>query len=263
MTGEKRKLLSPEREQLILQALGAGTCRIEQLSSELGVSEATVRRDLVSLEEQGKVRRVHGGAIIAQFPKAEPIFTEKASINPGEKNLIAEAALELIHDSDTIYLDGGSTVQSLAKMLARRKNLTVITNSLMAAAELMESGHRLILVGGEFRAISRTLIGPLTTHIIGALHIDKAFMGTIGFSPDYGISTTDPNEAYTKELIIKRSSMVIVLADSSKIGVSSFAVSGNISDIDILVTDSGISQKTIEKLKKNKIEVIITQQENQ
>jgi DeoR/GlpR family transcriptional regulator of sugar metabolism len=256
MSNEKRKLLSPEREQLILQSLGDKVCRIDELSEALGVSDATVRRDLQSLEEQGKVRRVHGGAIRVKFPRTEPLFDEKATLNSTEKDRIAHEALNLIHDSETIFLDGGSTVQALAKLLGSKKGLTVVTNSLMAAADLMESGHHLILVGGEFRALSRTLVGPLTSHIINSLHIDKAFLGTIGLSLEDGISTTDPNEAFTKELIMKRSECVIVMADSSKIGVSSFAVSGSISDIDFLVTDRAISEDAVRKLNKKKIEVI-------
>ncbi len=255
MTIEKRKLLSPERERLILQALGDKVCRIDELSETLEVSDATVRRDLQSLEEQGKVRRVHGGAIRVKFPRAEPLFEEKASLNPGEKSSIAEKALELIQDSDIVYLDGGSTIQALAGMLGSKKNLTVITNSLMAAADLMESGHKLILVGGEFRALSRTLVGSLTSHIINSLYIDKAFLGTIGFTVEDGISTTDSNEAFTKELIMKRSNKVIVLADSSKIGTTSFAVSGTPSDIDILITDAGIPKNVIEQLNKKNIKV--------
>jgi DeoR/GlpR family transcriptional regulator of sugar metabolism len=143
-------------------------------------------------------------------------------------------------------------------MLGTKKSLTVITNSLMAAADLMESEHKLIIVGGEFRPLSRTLIGPLTSHIIDSLHINKAFMGTIGFSVTEGLSTTDPNEAFTKELIIRRSGKVIVLADSSKIGTSSFVTSGKIAEIDTLVTDNAISTIDLAELRKRKIEVITT-----
>ncbi len=252
----KRKLLSPEREQLILQSLGENVRTIAELSEELEVSEATVRRDLQSLESQGKIKRVHGGAIRTKFPRTEPVFTEKASLHAAEKSRIAELALEFIEDSDTIYLDGGSTIQALAKLLHQRRNLTIVTNSLMAAADLMESGHKLVLVGGEFRPLSRTLVGPLTSHIINTIHIDKAFLGTIGFSADDGISTTDANEAYTKEQIMRRAGKVLLLVDSSKIGVPSFAVSGSLKDIDIIITDQGIAAKYVRQLEKLKIKVV-------
>ncbi|MDD5728771.1 MAG: DeoR/GlpR family DNA-binding transcription regulator [Victivallales bacterium] len=256
MSKSRRKLLSAERERLILQALGDGVGSLADLSARLKVSEATVRRDLQSLEEQGKARRVHGGAVKVQFPRTEPIFTEKAAFHAAEKEHIAQLALELIEDDDSIYLDGGSTILALVHKLGQRKNLTIVTNSIMAAAELMESPHRLILLGGEFRALSRTLVGPLTAQIVNSLNINKAFMGTIGFTVENGISTTDPNEAYTKELIMRRAAKVIVLADSSKIGVPSLVASGNIGNIDVLVSDGNISEEAVEKLSEQQVEII-------
>jgi DeoR/GlpR family transcriptional regulator of sugar metabolism len=252
----KRKLLSAERERLILKALSDGTGSLTELSELLNVSEATVRRDLQSLEEQGKARRVHGGAVRVQFPRTEPIFAEKAAFHADEKDHIANLALDMIDDGDSIYLDGGSTVLTLARKLDQRKNLTIVTNSIMAAAELMESPHRLILLGGEFRAISRTLVGPLTAQIVNALNINKAFIGTIGFTVEDGISTTEPSEAYTKELIMRRAAKVIVLVDSSKIGVPSFATSGSLKDIDVVISDCNISEEVIEKLNEQDVEVV-------
>ena len=252
----KRKLLSAERERLILQALNNSVGTITDLSSRLNVSEATVRRDLQSLEEQGKARRIHGGAVRVQFPRTEPIFTKKATFHADEKEQIAKLALEFIDDDDSIFLDGGSTVLTLARKLDQRKNLTIVTNSIMAAAELMESPHRLILLGGEFRAISRTLVGPLTAQIVNSLHINKAFMGTIGFTVENGISTTEPGEAYTKELIMRRAGKVIVLVDSSKIGVPSFVTSGSIKDIDVVISDCNVSEQVVKKLNKQHVEVI-------
>ncbi|HCE43748.1 MAG TPA: DeoR family transcriptional regulator [Lentisphaeria bacterium] len=253
----KRKLLTPEREEIILARLGEEAKTITELSLTLGVSEATVRRDLLSLEEQGKVKRVHGGAVRVKFSEHEPVFKEKESIKPEEKERIAKLALDLINDKDTIFLDGGSTVLALAKMLGAKKGLTVVTNSLMAAAELMESGHDLIIVGGKFRPLSRTLVGPLTSKIIETLHVDKAFLGTIGFTIEDGISTTDADEAFTKELILKRAGKAILLADSSKLGKKSFAVSGALSDIDVVITDSGVPSAIARDLRKNGIDLLV------
>jgi DeoR/GlpR family transcriptional regulator of sugar metabolism len=256
MSDIKRKLLSPERENMILQALGEGIQTITELSKKLNVSEATVRRDLQSLELQGKAKRVHGGAVRTKFPRTEPLFTEKAGFQTTEKQSIADKALDFIANDDTIFLDGGSTVLGIAKKLKNKKNLTVVTNSLMAAAELMESGHQLIIVGGEFRPLSRTVVGPLTARLIEPLSISKAFMGTIGFSLEDGISTTAPSEAYTKELVMHKAAKVIVLADSSKIGTPSLVTSGSLDDIDVLITDSGITEKAVKELQKKKIEVV-------
>lgn len=254
-----RKLLSPEREKLIVDSLDGGIRTIAELSARLGVSEATVRRDLQSLEERRLVRRVHGGAEpIRKGGAGELRFNEKTSLHADEKELIAERALDYIHDNDAIFLDGGSTVLALARKIKSRKNLTVITNSLMAASELMESGHRLILLGGEFRARSRTLVGPLTARILESLSIHTAFLGTMGFTAESGISTTDPNEAYTKELVMKRSAQVVLLADSSKFGTPSLATSGAVNNINVIITDSQVSEDLISQLEEKNIDVIRT-----
>lgn len=254
--GNNRKLLSPEREELILAALGDGVRTIAELAGALQVSEATVRRDLQSLEDRGAVLRVHGGAVrVGDSEKREPLFHEKATIRTSEKERIAEAALTLIDDGDSIYLDGGSTVLALARKLGSRRELTVVTNSLMAAAELMESRHRLILLGGEFRPLSRTMVGPLTAPIGEMLHIGKAFFGTIGLTLS-GVSTTDPGEAFTKKLILGRAGKSVLLADSGKFGRASLVDAGALDDFSTLITDSGVSPEFVKMLRKRKIEVI-------
>ena len=251
-----RKLLSPEREKLIVDSLAGGVRTIAELSTRLGVSEATVRRDLQSLEERRLVRRVHGGAEPVRRGSGELLFNEKTSLHADEKELIAKRALDYINDNDAIFLDGGSTVLALVRKLQQRKNLTIVTNSLMAASELMETNHRLILLGGEFRARSRTLVGPLTSRILDSLAIHTAFLGTMGFTVESGISTSDPNEAYTKELVMKRAAQVILLADSSKLGTPSLAASGTVEDIDLIITDNDVSQELVNKLAKKHIDVI-------
>ena len=149
----------------------------------------------------------------------------------------------------------GNVGAELAAMLEARRGLTIVTNSLMAAATLMTQPHRLILVGGEFRALSRTLVGPLTASVIQGVHVQKAFMGTIGFTLEDGMSTTDPNEAFTKEQVLRRANQVFLLVDSSKLGVSSFSRSGALEDIDTLITDS-IGAEFKEQLEQRGVEVL-------
>jgi len=232
------RLLTAERERRTLELLRRSpVMSVADLSAELGVSEATVRRDLQSMHENRLLERIRGGATLLPSVRVEPLFQDKETLNAEAKRRIADRALELIEDHDKIYLDGGSTVLMLARRLDARHDLTVVTNSLMAAATLMTSSHRLILVGGEFRAISRTLVGPLTASIVQSIHVDKAFMGTLGLTLADGMTTTDLGEAFTKEQVMRRANRVVLLADSSKIGVPSFARSGNIGDVDVLVTE--------------------------
>ena len=260
MESGQHRMLTAEREQRILQLLKANeVMTVSAISQRLGASEATVRRDLQSMHERGLLERIHGGATYKSERVSEPLFKDKESLNADAKTAIAVSALELIKDNDTIFIDGGSTLLKLVQLLDERRNLTVVTNSLMAAALLMESGHKLILTGGEFRAISRTLIGPLSAGVLNEIAVDAAFMGTLGFTVDDGMSTTDANEAFTKSLAMKRARKVVLLADRTKLGRNSFAKCAN-GNIDVLVTD-GIDDEMRKKLEDKNISVIIAKRQ--
>jgi DeoR/GlpR family transcriptional regulator of sugar metabolism len=233
-----QKALAPQRwESLRALIRDKGVNRVEDLCRRLRVSAATVRRDLDQLERSGAIRRVHGGAVSVESRLEESVFEDKTALAVREKRRIAEAALKFIEAGETIYLDGGSTVLELARLLCDRTNLTVVTNSLHAAHELAGRGPRLIVIGGELRRLSQTLVGPLTRLVLQELHLDKAFMGTIGFALKEGLTTTDPSEAFTKEAVMRQSRQVIVLADSSKAGKVSFASAGRWSSVHVLITD--------------------------
>lgn len=229
--------------------------RVEDLVRRLGVSTATVRRDLGELERGGEIRRVHGGAVSVESRLEEPLFDDKAGRAAGEKERIADAAAAMVRPGETVYLDGGSTIVALARRLRERTNLTVVTNSLRAAIELAGAGPRLILAGGELRRLSQTVVGPLTRRLLEDLHFDRAFMGTLGFTAE-GLTTTDPAEAYTKELVLKRAREVVLLADSSKAGKVLFARSGGPGQVDTLVTDRGLGATWVRDLTKLGVKVI-------
>lgn len=190
------------------------------------------------MSERGLLNRVRGGATLRGLNRLEPLFTDKQDQAQEAKRVIAESALALIEDGSSIYLDGGSTVLALASLLEEKKQLTVVTNSIMAAAALMDTRHKLLLIGGEFRTLSRTLVGPLSEPLLRQLHIDLAFMGTIGFSLTDGMMTTDPNEAFTKEMAMSRAACVVLMMDSSKFSATAFASCGSVEDIDVLITDA-------------------------
>ena len=255
--GSEHRLMTAEREQRIMELLrGGGVLPVARLAAELGVSEATVRRDLQGMHERKLLHRVRGGAALRVPEREEPLFQDKESRNSAAKQRIAERALALIEDHDVIYLDGGSTLLMLARLLDARKDLTIVTNSLMAAAALMTMPHRLILVGGEFRALSRTLVGPLTASVIQSVRVDKAFMGTIGFTLEDGMTTTDPGEAFTKEQVMRRANQVILLADGSKLGHPSFARSGGVEEINVLITDA-VASEFEKELEQRGVEVLV------
>jgi DeoR family transcriptional regulator, fructose operon transcriptional repressor len=255
----KHRELAAERLDRLRAILRETTVvRVDDLCEALEVSPATVRRDLEELERRGEARRVHGGAVALKKKRyEEPVFDDKTSIAQDQKERIARKAVDLIGPRETIYLDGGSTVLALARLLRERTGLTVVTNSLRAASELAGSGPQLILIGGELRRLSQTMVGPLTRFMLEELHIDKAFMGTIGISLDNGLTTTDAGEAYTKELVMKRAREVILLADGDKVGVVTFAHAGKLEEVGTLVTDTPLPTEYEEFCTTHGVDVVV------
>jgi len=253
----QQKDLAPKRWERLRRILSQDpVVRVNDLAKQLRVSPATIRRDLDELESLGEIRRVHGGGVSTGSRLEEPLFDDKTSIAAREKRRIAEAALRYVKPNDTVFLDGGSTVLELARLLRDRSNLTVVTNSLRAAVELSGRGPRLIVIGGELRRLSQTTVGPLTRFTIRELHVDEAFMGTIGLSLEEGLTTTDPSEAYTKELVMEHAREVVLLADSSKVGKISFSRSGQLAKVRILVTDTRMDRRFSRELRKRGVEVV-------
>lgn len=249
--------LAAERHEKIRSLINEhGTLRVDELADTLSVSLATIRRDLLELDRLGRIKRVHGGAMSVRNRVVEPVFDHKTGIALSQKQSIAETALSYIETNDTIFLDGGSTILALAHLLQNREDIKVVTNSLRVASLLAGGGPRLIVIGGHLRRLSQTFVGPLTEPMLNELHVDKAFMGTIGLTIEAGITTTDVDEAFTKKLIMGRAQRVLLLADSSKVGKIAFAHAGDITDLDILITDSGLDAATAEAIENQHVEVI-------
>ncbi|MDD2456304.1 MAG: DeoR/GlpR family DNA-binding transcription regulator [Kiritimatiellae bacterium] len=244
-----RKLRNLVRERGIL--------RVEELAAELGVSAATIRRDLAALELSGNLRRIHGGAVAAEGREEEPLFDDKTAIAAKEKQSIAEAALKLVRPRDIVYLDGGSTILALARLLTSHTQLTAVTNSLRVAQVFSGGGPRMILTGGECRLLSQTFVGTLTRAVLEKMHVDTAFLGTIGVSAEHGMTTTDPAEAFTKEIAMERASRRVLLADSSKFGKTSFVRFGEIRRINTLISDKRMPAAQRKSFRRMGVELIL------
>ena len=259
MIREACPTLAPKRrEHIRLLVRESGIARVEDLRRELKVSVATVRRDLEVLEEEGLVRRVHGGAVSMESRLEEAVFDDKTNQFSREKRAIAEKAYKLIGQEESLFLDGGSTTLCLARLLKERNDLTVVTNSLRAAAELADSGPRVILTGGELRRISQTMVGPLTSAVLGQVRVDKAFMGTMGFCIKNGLTTTDPNEAFVKSLVADQATQVVLLADSSKAEKVSFARVSDWDRVDLLISDAMLPAVFSKSLSKLGVKTLLT-----
>jgi DeoR/GlpR family transcriptional regulator of sugar metabolism len=199
--------------------------RSATLSEQLGVSEATIRRDLEWLEREGKLERTHGGAILTQRMPVEPEYARSAEAYPEEKRWIGRVAAALVEDGDTIFLNSGTTIAQVASHLRLRTDLTnttVITNSLTATLEMAGAGFEVILLGGQFRTRAHSTFGHFATGMLRHVTADKAFIGVDGLTLRYGCTTPASAEAEVAQVMIERThGPVIIVADHSKWGVVS------------------------------------------
>src|SRR3954447_324816 len=200
-----------------------GSVDVPSLAGEFGVSAATIRRDLQALHHQGLLRRTHGGAL----PRAAGLelpLQYKTSRQHREKRAIGVAAARLVRDGDVVGMTGGATASEGARALADRRGLTIVTNALNIAAELISRPNiRLVVVGGNARHASYELVGPAAEQMIAQYHLNVAFVGTDGFTVSAGCTTHDEMEAHTDLAFIRQAARTVVIADSSKIGKVTFA----------------------------------------
>lgn len=209
-----------ERHRAILDLVRARDTNVEQLSAALGVSEATVRRDLAVLARQRHLVRTHGGATaLVGLHEPEASLEERKGTQREQKDAIARAAAVHVCDGDTVLLDGGTTCAALALHLCSRQNLHVVTNNLLAVMTLANApGVRLTLLGGDLRGSSMSTLGPLAEVALTRITVDKAFLGADGVVAGFGLCEASDQQAYLKECIIRRAAQVFVLADSDKLG---------------------------------------------
>lgn len=237
-----------------------GQVLVRELSNMFKISEVTIRNDLAHLEKQNMLIRARGGAIKIKFHMMgiDSSIAEKQKEFQREKQLITKEAIKLIEDGDTIILDSGSTTTEIAKNLEQFKNLTIITNALNIASILSEyEGFNIFMPGGSLRKKSLSLVGVIADENFEKFYCDKLFLGADGFDTTHGLSTPSSEEAHLNQIMIKIAKKVIVVADSSKFERRRFAFIGPISDVDVVITDSGINDEDKKRLEKSGVEVIV------
>jgi DeoR family transcriptional regulator of aga operon len=236
-----------------------GEVFVEALSEKFGVSEVTIRNDLDQLEQKNMLLRARGGAIKLETGVAiDPRVADKNRINFPEKSRIGKVAAQLVTESDTIIIDSGSTTAEMVRALADFQDLTVITNALNIANQLIVRPNiNVIIPGGYLRKNSLSLVGPLAEKSLRNFNVDKAFLGVDGFDTRNGIYTPNVEEARLNEIMIEISREVILLADSSKFSKRSFAFICTIAQIDKVITDSGIKAEDKQRLVDAGVEVVI------
>jgi len=227
-----------ERQSRIAELVAArGKVLTSQLTALFDVSEPTLRKDLSVLEQRGLLKRTHGGAISVRAPR-EQDPEARSTLHFEAKQAIGTACLMELNDGDSVFLDSGTTVQLVAREVARaNRRLKVVTNAPKVAAEVATSSEcSHLLLGGEYRAIGGSLTGPLTLQNLELFTINAAVIGVSGITED-GLTVSDLAEAQLKNAVIARAQKVIVPADGSKIGVVDFTRVCGLDQVDVVVTD--------------------------
>ena len=253
-------MLAEERRAILQDKLREdGYIQITDLAQEFGISSATIRRDLISMEKEGICIRKRGGAIRStQGVTMEIPYEIKRHQNTNEKARIARAALELIKNGDTMLLDAGSTTYALSLLLHEKKNLTVVTHDLNIAVKLASNPNiNLICTGGVARQNVYTLQGAQVIDFIRNLKVDKSFIGADTIHEDGVIGNVNIEEVPIKQAMIAAAKQVILLADSSKFGRTGFSKVALIGDMDVLITDSNATLEHLKYCENTDVKIII------
>jgi DeoR family transcriptional regulator, aga operon transcriptional repressor len=251
-------MLKADRMAAILEHIAEdGSVDVARISTALSVSAATLRRDLKALQDQGLLVRTHGGAVASGVGFELPLRHREARRQP-EKRAIGRLAASLVPDGAVVGMTGGTTATELARALKNDAGITVVTNALNIAAELvLRPSLRVVVVGGAARHASYELVGPAAEAVIERYHLDISFIGCDGMTVQEGCSTYDELEAHTDHAFISRARRSVVIADSSKLGKRTFARICRTDEVSDLVTDAGADAGFIDRLRDAGVNVLV------
>lgn len=255
-----QKLYLQERlDQIAALIQEQGRASVTDLSERFGVSAVTVRNDLASLEQQGRLVRTHGGAVARAEPGTEPpAFALRKELHLAEKERIGRAAAALVRDGDSISLDASTTAWQIARHLKNRQELTVVTNGLFIALEFLDSpGVTVVMPGGALRVASASLVGDEGACILERYHVRKGFFGAGGFTLEEGLTDTNQYEVELKQRMVERSKQVIAVVDSSKWGQVAFASLASVEQVDYVITDGAAPDPMVAALRSRGIGVTL------
>ena len=251
-------IFAEERQNKILSMLKAqNKLLVNELCEQFSVSSATIRNDLNQLEKKGLLKRTHGGAIPCSKAGFEPTSSEKIRTRAEQKQAIAQYALSLIENGDTIALDTGTTTYCLAELLSSKQNITVITTDTRIAA-LLEAypGISVIIAGGALRKGFSCTTGAITNSILSMFNVDKVFMAANAITPSGYICTPDLEQAKVKQSLIAMANQRFLLCDSTKFGAYSLAKFGSLDDITTLITDNEADTHMLSVLRAQGVSIV-------
>ncbi|MEG0630481.1 MAG: DeoR/GlpR family DNA-binding transcription regulator [Christensenellaceae bacterium] len=242
--------VSKRRKKILDLLFDVNEMHISSLTNFFNVSDETIRKDLMELEKDGYVRREHGGVVLISKNDEEPIIKREFDFSK-QKEDIAKAALTFLNEtnSDVIAIDAGSSTYLLAKLLAEHKGYTIVTNSLLIAGAF-DKNNDVIVLGGQMRCKDMSLYGKITIDNIKDMTVSTSFIGTSGVANRNGVCAVSFDTAEYKKVLIKNSGTVVVLCDSSKFVKNSLTEVVDWSQVDVVITDSGISEDDANKIRE-------------
>ncbi len=232
------------------------------LSDVFQVSEVTIRSDLSSLEEQGWVQRVHGGAELAPRWRLEQSFADRQTEHRAEKEMLAQTAAALVRPGDTLVLDGSTSAFQLALRLREMADLRVVTNNLQVALALAANPAIEVMVpGGVVRGHTASVVGSGVSELLGDLHADRGFFGASGLTAERGLTDADVREVEAKRAMVRAVGEVVALLDASKFGQQAYLTFARLDQVHRIITDDALSPEFRALCQERNIEIIIAKSE--
>ena len=252
-------LVKEERHNLILETLMRhDSVQVSDLATLLEVSTVTIRKDLTELERASRLYRSHGKAILINPYINNRTINEKEKLARGEKDAIGQYAASLIDMDDSIIIASGTTVLALARAIRPNHRLTVISASLQVSDALaVNEDIEVVQLGGTVRTSSLSVVGRIAESPLSEFSCSKLFMGVDGIDLEFGITTTDIQEASLNRVMMRTAQKTIVLADSSKFRRRGFAKIANLTDVDMIITDNNIPDYIARQIEESGVELKI------
>lgn len=261
LTGERRQaMLFENRAELIVDLLTKQqTVSIQDIVEKLQVSESTIRRDLIALEEAGRLRRIHGGATSINELRPEQKMSQKESMNLDAKQLVAQYASKVVKPNSQIYVDAGTATLELIRLLPVNKNLRIVTNGLDQALLAIQRGIEVELLGGLVKPSTHAIAGIQAYQQLERMNFSYSFMGMNGIHEGNGLTTTNMEEALLKELAMQQSQNIRILMDDSKVN-EVYAYKVQAPSQAIVVLNEGEHKEAIEKIQQQIDLTIVNEQ---
>ncbi len=245
-------MLPQERRNHILSILQQrGSVAVNELSGYFHVSEETIRRDLLQMEQESILTRVHGGAFLSDVVREAVPYNLRRDTEKDAKNQIAMSCLPLIQGGDTLFLDSSTTALYIAERLRELRNITVITNALAIISVLADcADNRVIAIGGELDTESRCFTGWKTVDALSTYHADKAFVSCTGVSIAHGLTDSNEMEGRIRYLMLKNAQKRYLIADTTKFGKTTLTQITGLEMIDAVISDKQLSEEWQDELSR-------------